>query len=214
MEKVGKDGVITVEEGKTAETTYEVVEGMQFDKGYLSPYFINRAAEMDCLLEDACILIHEKKISNLRDLIPLLEKISHSGKPLLIIAEDVEGEALATLVVNKLRGVLNDLRGEGPRLRRSPQGDARRHRRPHRRHADQRGPGPEAGEPHARPARPGASRSPSTRTHHDRRGRRQAGRRSRAASTSSEAADRDDRQRLRPREVPGAAGQAVPAAWR
>ena len=106
MEKVGKDGVITVEEGKTAETTYEVVEGMQFDKGYLSPYFINRPAEMDCLLEDAFILIHEKKISNLRDLIPLLEKISHTGKPLLIIAEDVEGEALTTLVVNKLRGVL------------------------------------------------------------------------------------------------------------
>jgi len=107
MFKVGKDGVITVEEGKTAETTYEVVEGMQFDKGYLSPYFINRVPEMDCVLEDALILIHEKKISNLRDLIPLLEKIAQTGKPLLIIAEDVEGEALTTLVVNKLRGVLN-----------------------------------------------------------------------------------------------------------
>jgi chaperonin GroEL len=107
MEKVGKDGVITVEEGKTAETTYEVVEGMQFDKGYLSPYFINRPTEMDCLLEDALILIHEKKISNVRELIPLLEKTSHSGKPLLIISEDVEGEALAMLVINKLRGVLN-----------------------------------------------------------------------------------------------------------
>lgn len=107
MEKVGSDGVITVEEGKTAETTYDVVEGMQFDKGYLSPYFINRAPEMDCLMEDALILIHEKKISNLRDLIPLLEKVSRAGKPLLIIAEDVEGEALTTLVVNKLRGVLN-----------------------------------------------------------------------------------------------------------
>jgi chaperonin GroEL len=106
MEKVGKDGVITVEEGKTAETTYDVVEGMQFDKGYLSPYFITRAAEMDCLLEDALILIHEKKISNIRDLIPLLEKVAQAGKPLLIIAEDVEGEALTTLVVNKLRGVL------------------------------------------------------------------------------------------------------------
>ncbi len=107
MEKVGQDGVITVEEGKTTETTYEVVEGMQFDKGYLSPYFINRAQTMDCLLENAYILIHEKKVSNLRDLIPLLEKISQTGKPLLIIAEDVEGEALTTLVVNKLRGVLN-----------------------------------------------------------------------------------------------------------
>ncbi|NUQ63131.1 MAG: chaperonin GroEL [Pirellulales bacterium] len=107
MEKVGNDGVITVEEGKTAETTYEIVEGMQFDKGYLSPYFINRMPEMDCVLEDALILIHEKKISNLREMIPLLERVSQAGKPLLIIAEDVEGEALTTLVVNKLRGVLN-----------------------------------------------------------------------------------------------------------
>jgi len=107
MAAVGNDGVITVEEGKTAETTYDVVEGMQFDKGYLSPYFINRPAEMDCLLEDAYILIHEKKISNLREMVPILEKVSTSGKPLLIIAEDVEGEALTTLVVNKLRGVLN-----------------------------------------------------------------------------------------------------------
>ncbi len=107
MESVGNDGVITVEEGKTAETTYEVVEGMQFDKGYLSPYFINRTPEMDCLLEDAYMLIHEKKISSLRDLVPILEKISSTGKPLLVICEDVEGEALTTLVVNKLRGVLN-----------------------------------------------------------------------------------------------------------
>jgi len=107
MAKVGKDGVITVEEGKTAETSYDVVEGMQFDKGYLSPYFINNPATMSVELEDALILIHEKKISNIRDLIPLLEKVAHSGKPLLIIAEDVEGEALTTLVVNKLRGVLN-----------------------------------------------------------------------------------------------------------
>jgi len=107
MEKVGSDGVITVEEGKTAETTYKVVEGMQFDKGYLSPYFINRATEMDCLLEDPLILIHEKKITNVRDLIPLLEKVAQSGRALLIICEDIEGEALAMLVVNKLRGILN-----------------------------------------------------------------------------------------------------------
>jgi len=107
MEKVGKDGVITVEEGKTTETTLELVEGMQFDKGYLSPYFINRTGEMDAVLEDALILIHEKKIANLRDLVPVLEKVSQSGKPFLIISEDVEGEALTTLVVNKLRGVLN-----------------------------------------------------------------------------------------------------------
>jgi len=107
MEKVGKDGVITVEEGKTTETTLELVEGMQFDKGYISPYFINRPAEMDCQLEDALILIHEKKINNLRELLPILEKVAQSAKPLLIIAEDVEGDALTALVVNKLRGVLN-----------------------------------------------------------------------------------------------------------
>ncbi len=107
MEKVGKDGVITLEEGKTAETTYRVVEGMQFDKGFLSPYFINQPATMDCLLEDAYILLFEKKIGNIRDLIPILEKVMQSGKPLLIISEDIEGEALTTLVVNRLRGTLN-----------------------------------------------------------------------------------------------------------
>src|SRR3989304_1547624 len=107
MEKVGKDGVITVEEGKTTETTLELVEGMQFDKGYLSPYFINQPAVMECVLEDAYLLIHEKKIGNLRDMLPLLEQIIQKAKPLLVIAEDVEGEALAALVVNKLRGVLN-----------------------------------------------------------------------------------------------------------
>jgi chaperonin GroEL len=107
LEKVGKDGVITVEEGKSMETTVKFVDGMQFDKGFISPYFVTRPAEMDCFLEDALILIHEKKISNLRELVPLLEKVAQGGKPLLIIAEDVEGEALTALVVNKLRGVLN-----------------------------------------------------------------------------------------------------------
>ena len=106
MDRVGKDGVITVEEGKTTETTLEFVEGMQFDKGYLSPYFITNAAEMEAVLEDAYLLIHEKKVSNLRDLIPILEAVSQQGKPLLVIAEDIEGEALSALVVNKLRGVL------------------------------------------------------------------------------------------------------------
>jgi chaperonin GroEL len=107
VERVGRDGVITVEEGKTANTTLEFVEGMQFDKGYLSPYFVTSPTTMEVIFEDALILLHEKKISNLREMIPLLEKVAQSGKPLLIIAEDVEGEALATLVVNKLRGVLN-----------------------------------------------------------------------------------------------------------
>ncbi len=106
MEKVGKEGVITVEEAKGMETKLDVVEGMQFDRGYLSPYFVTDAERMECILEDAYILIHEKKISNMRDLLPLLEKIAKMGRPLLIVAEDVEGEALATLVVNKLRGTL------------------------------------------------------------------------------------------------------------
>jgi len=107
MDKVGKDGTITVEEAKSIETTLEVVEGMQFDKGYLSPYFVTNAEAMECRLEDCYILNFEKKISSLKDLLPILEKIAKVGKPLLIIAEDVEGEALATLVVNKLRGTLN-----------------------------------------------------------------------------------------------------------
>src|SRR5215213_3921198 len=107
VERVGRDGVITVEEGKTAQTTLEFVEGMQFDKGYLSPYFVTSPTTMEAVFEDCLILLHEKKISNLRDLIPLLEKVAQSGRPLLIVAEDVEGEALATLVVNKLRGILN-----------------------------------------------------------------------------------------------------------
>src|SRR6266536_3101834 len=107
MDKVGKDGTITVEEAKSIETTLEVVEGMQFDKGYLSPYFVTNAEAMEAVLENAYILIYEKKISSLKDMLPLLEKVAKAGRPLLIIAEDVEGEALATLVVNKLRGTLN-----------------------------------------------------------------------------------------------------------
>ena len=107
MEKVGRDGVITVEEGKSGETTLELSDGMQFDKGYTSPYFVNTPENMSVVFEDAYILLHEKKIGSLRDLIPLLEKISGTGKPLLIVAEDVEGEALTALVVNRLRGVLN-----------------------------------------------------------------------------------------------------------
>jgi chaperonin GroEL len=106
MDKVGKDGTITVEEAKSTETTLDVVEGMQFDRGYLSPYFVTDQESMEAVLEDCYLLIHEKKIDNLKDLLPLLEKASKAGKPLLIIAEDVEGEALATLVVNKIRGTL------------------------------------------------------------------------------------------------------------
>jgi chaperonin GroEL len=114
LQKVGKDGVITVEEGKTTETEVRFVDGMQFDKGFVSPYFINKPAEMECQLDDCLILIHEKKISNLRDLLPLLEKVAQSGKPLLIIAEDVEGDALTALVVNKLQGVLKICASKAP----------------------------------------------------------------------------------------------------
>src|SRR5205814_3745266 len=106
MEKVGKDGVITVEEAKGLETTLETVDGMQFDRGYVSPYFVADPEKMEAVLEDAYILIHDKKISSMKDLLPVLEKVAQMGKPLLIIAEDVDGEALATLVVNKLRGTL------------------------------------------------------------------------------------------------------------
>jgi chaperonin GroEL len=107
MEKVGKDGVITVEEAKSIETSLEVVEGMQFDRGYLSPYFVTDPERMECVLENALVLIHEKKISNMKDLLPVLEQVAKLGQPLLIVAEDLEGEALATLVVNKLRGTLH-----------------------------------------------------------------------------------------------------------
>ncbi len=106
MEKVGKDGVITVEEAKTLETSLDVVEGMQFDRGYLSPYFVTDPERMEVVLENPVILIHEKKISSMKDLLPVLEQVARMGRPLLIIAEDVDGEALATLVVNKLRGTL------------------------------------------------------------------------------------------------------------
>jgi chaperonin GroEL len=114
MKKVGKDGVITVEEAKTMDTTLEVVEGMQFDRGYLSPYFVTDPERMEVVLENAFILLHEKKISSMKDLLPLLEQIAKTGKPFLIVAEEVEGEALATLVVNKLRGTLNGVAVKAP----------------------------------------------------------------------------------------------------
>ena len=114
MDQVGKDGVITVEEGKSLHTDFEVVEGMQFDRGYLSPYFVTDPQSMECVLEDAYVLIHEKKISNIKDLVPVLEKVVNAGKPLLIVAEDVEGEALATIVINKLRGTFKCVAVKAP----------------------------------------------------------------------------------------------------
>src|SRR5438132_742255 len=114
MEKVGKDGVITVEESKSADTVLDLVEGMQFDRGYLSPYFVTDPERMECVLEDPYILIHEKKISVMKDMLPLLEQVARAGKPLLIIAEEMEGEALATMVVNKLRGTLSGCAVKAP----------------------------------------------------------------------------------------------------
>ena len=129
MERVGKDGVITVEEGKGLETTVEWVEGMQFDKGYVSPHFVTSVEDQECELDKPYILIHEKKLSNVKDILPLLEKVAKSGRSLLVIAEEIEGEALATFVVNKLRGVFPVLRRQGAGLRRPPQGHAPGHRR-------------------------------------------------------------------------------------
>ena len=116
MQKVGKDGVITVEESKTMTTELETVDGMQFDRGYLSPYFVTDQDRMEVVLEDPYILIHEKKISNMKDVLPVLEQIAKVGKPLLLISEDVDGEALATLVVNKIRGTLNVCAVKAPAL--------------------------------------------------------------------------------------------------
>ena len=190
MEKVGKDGVITVDEGKSLATEVEWVEGMQFDRGYLSPYFVTDPRQMECVLEDAYILIHEKKISNIKELVPLLEAVVNAGKPLLIVAEDVDGEALATLVINRLRGTFKCCAGEGPRLRRPPQGHARRHRHPDRRHGHVREPGHEARERCRWPTWAGPRRSSSTRT--TRRSSRAPARapRSRAASSRSAARSR------------------------
>ncbi len=128
MNKVGKDGVITVEESKTMETDLEFVEGMQFDRGYLSPYFITEPESMETVLENPVILISEKKISSMRDLLPLLEQVAKQGRPMLIIAEDVEGEALATLVVNKLRSILNVAAVKAPGFGDRRKAHARRHR--------------------------------------------------------------------------------------
>ncbi len=212
MEKVGKDGVITVEEAKAMETTLEVVEGMQFDRGYLSPYFVTDPERMEAVLEDALILIHEKKLSVMKDMLPLLEQVARAGKPLLIIAEDVEGEALATLVVNKLRGTLLLLRRQGPGLRRPPEGHARGHRDPDRRQGDHRGPGHQAREHQAGGPRPGQEGGRGQGQHHDHRRRRQADRRSRGGSSRS-----GRRSRRRPRTTTGRSSRSGwpswPAAW-
>jgi chaperonin GroEL len=134
MEKVGKEGVITVEDGKSLNDELDIVEGMQFDRGYLSPYFINNPEKQVAVLDNPFVLLFDKKISNIRDLLPVLEQVAKAGRPLLIIAEDIEGEALATLVVNNIRGILKTCAVKG--LRRPPQSHAGRHRHPDRRPGD------------------------------------------------------------------------------
>jgi chaperonin GroEL len=153
MQKVGNEGVITVEEAKGIQTELEVVEGMQFDRGYVSPYFITNAEKMIAELADPYILIHEKKLSTLQPMLPLLETVVQSGKPLLIVAEDVEGEALATLVVNKLRGGLKVAAVKAPGFGDRRKGNARGHRNPYRRPGDQRRSRHQARERHVEHAR-------------------------------------------------------------
>ena len=155
MDKVGKDGVITVEESKSMETSLDVVEGMQFDRGYLSPYFATNRETMSVEMDDPYILIHDKKISAMKDLLPVLEKVAQTGKALLIIAEDLEGEALATLVVNNIRGTLKACAVKGSRFRRPPQGDARGSRYPDRRYGNRRRDGLQAREHYPGAAWPG-----------------------------------------------------------
>ena len=210
--KVGKDGVITVEEGRGSETTVEVVEGMQFDRGFLSPHFVTNQDEVTVELEDCYLLIYEEKISSNKKLIPLLEAISRANKPLLIIAEDVEGEALATLVVNKMRGILQVCAVKAPGY-----GDRRkamlgRHRGADRRNRHLQGPGDRPGEREAE--RPGAGQEGQDHLgrHDHRRRRRQEGRHRRASRTDP-SRNREHRQRLRSGEAAGAVWPSWPAAW-
>ena len=195
MQKVGNEGVITVEEAKSMDTELEVVEGMQFDRGYLSPYFITNADKMVAELEDPYILIHEKKLSGLQAILPVLEAVVQAGRPLLIIAEDVEGEALATLVVNKLRGGLKVAAVQGAGLRRSPQGDAAGHRDLDRRPGDQRGSRHQARERDARHARSRQAGESREGEHHDHRRARQEGRHQ-GQDRPDQAAGRGDDLRL------------------
>jgi len=186
MDKVGKEGVITVEEAKSMETTLEVVEGMQFDRGYLSPYFVTNPEKMEADLEDCLILIHEKKISSMKDLLPLLEQIAKIGRPLMIISEDVEGEALATLVVNKLRGTLKCAAVKAP---------VGGYRHSDRRAHDLRGPGYQVGERRPRRPRHGQEDPHRQGQYHHRRGGRHE-KRHRREGQADQDPDRGDYLRL------------------
>ena len=206
MKKVGNEGVITVEEAKTAETELDVVEGMQFDRGYLSPYFVTNAEKMIVELEDPYILIHEKKLSSLQAMLPVLEAVVQAGKPLLIIAEDIDGEALATLVVNKLRGGLKVAAVKAPGF-----GDRRKAMLEDiailtAGQRDRRGPRHQARKRHAGHARARQARAHREGKHHDHRRRRQEGRH-RGPHRADQGADRGDDLGLRQGEAAGAPGQ-------
>ena len=212
MEKVSQSGVITVEESKTAETYSEVVEGMQFDRGYITPYMATDNEKMEAVLDDAYILITDKKISNIQEILPLLEQIVQAGKKLLIIAEDVEGEALATIILNKLRGTFTCVCVKAPRLRRPPQGDAAGYRHPHRRpgHLLRARHGAEGS--HRRRSRPRApGQGDQGEHHHRRRRRRQRGHQ--GPCGPDQQPDRRHHQRLRPRGSSRSAWRSSPAAW-
>ncbi len=206
MKKVGNEGVITVEEAKSLETELEVVEGMQFDRGYISPYFITNADKMRVEMDDAYILVYEKKLSGLQELLPLLEAVVQTSKPLVIIAEDVEGAAWQRLSSTSC-GRSEGRGGEGSGLRRPPQGDARRHRDPHWRSGDQRGSRHQARQGHREHARARQKSDDREREHHDRQRCRQEDRH-RSAYRPDQGADRGDHVGLRPGEAPGAAGEA------
>ena len=207
IDKVGKDGVVTVEESNTFGTELEFTEGMQFDKGYLSPYFVTDAERQEVVLEEPYLLIHQAKISTVQSLLPSLEAVMKTGRPLVIIAEDIEGEALATLVVNKIRGTFNAAAVKAPGF-----GDRRKAMLQDMAvltgaQVGQRGRRPQARERHARPARHGQADHHHQGQHHHRRWRRDQGRRQ-GPDQPDQDRDREHRLRLGPREAAGASGQA------